>query len=122
MATCLKSLHPAALFASDVMLVTGSDSTIFSGRAAQLSIWREDFAAAERTVYERKTECVSVSPILPIAFETGAWEGVRTDDPGAFAGGRYSAKWRREDGAWTLEAEIFLTEHCGGSFCPAESP
>lgn len=32
--------------------------------------------------------------------------------------GSYSAKWRRDDGAWRLEAEIFSTESCGGTYCP----
>jgi hypothetical protein len=33
--------------------------------------------------------------------------------------GVYAAKWRRVDGAWLLEAELFATEACGGDFCPA---
>ena len=110
----------AALLAPDVTLVTGTDSTLFNGRDAQLSIWREDFEAAVRAIYDRATNCVSVSPIFPIAFETGSWRGVRTDDPASFAEGIYSAKWRQTEGTWQLEAEIFSTEHCGGSFCPQE--
>ena len=111
----------AALLAPDVTLVTGTDSTLFNGRDAQLSIWSEDFEAAERAIYDRATNCVSVSPIFPIAFETGSWRGVRTDDPASFAEGSYSAKWRQADGVWQLEAEIFSTERCGGSFCPEEA-
>ena len=111
----------AGLLAPQVTLVTGTDSALFNGREAQLSIWREDFEAAERAVYERATDCVSVSPLFPIALESGRWRGQRTDNPGAFAAGVYSAKWRAVDGEWKLEAEIFSTESCGGSMCPAET-
>lgn len=112
----------AALLAEDVTLITGTDSTLFNGREAQLAIWREDFEADTRAIYDRTTECVSVSAVFPIAFETGSWRGVSTDDAATFAGGIYSAKWRKVDGAWQLEAEIFSTEICGGSFCPADAP
>lgn len=110
-----------ALLAPDITLVTGTESTLFKGREAQLSIWQEDFEAAERAVYIRTSDCVSVSPLLPIALETGTWRGTRTDDPQSFAAGIYSAKWRKVDGAWQLEAEIFATESCGATMCP-EAP
>lgn len=107
-----------SVLTDDVLLVTGTDSTVFNGRSAQLSIWQEDFESAERAIYERITTCVSISPLLPIALETGKWRGVRTDDANDFAAGSYAAKWRNIDGAWRLEAEIYSTESCGGSFCP----
>lgn len=106
------------VLAEDALLVTGTDSTVFDGRSAQLSIWQTDFEAAERAIYERTATCVSVSLLLPIALETGTWRGVRTDDANDFAAGTYAAKWRNIDGAWRLEAEIYSTESCGGSFCP----
>ncbi|MEQ9317187.1 MAG: nuclear transport factor 2 family protein [Henriciella sp.] len=110
----------AVLLAPDVTLVTGTDSTRFNGREAQVSIWQEDFEAAERAIYIRTTDCVSISPLLPIALETGTWRGTRTDDPQSFAAGIYSAKWREVEGAWQLEAEIFATTSCGASMCPEE--
>lgn len=107
-----------AVLADDVLLVTGTDSVVFDGRSEQLSIWQTDFEAAERAIYERTTTCVSMSPLFPIALETGTWRGVRTEDANDFAAGSYAAKWRNIDGAWRLEAEIYSTETCGGSFCP----
>lgn len=107
-----------AVLAEDVLLVTGTDSIVFNRRSAQLPIWQADFEADERAIYERTAKCVSLSPLLPIALETGTWRGVRTDDANDFAAGSYAAKWRKIDGAWRLEAEIFSTESCGGSFCP----
>jgi hypothetical protein len=51
-----------------------------------------------------------------MTLEHGHWRGEGPAD--AFAAGRYTAKWRRTDGAWRIEAEIFMTEGCGGAACP----
>jgi ketosteroid isomerase-like protein len=102
----------------NVILITGTNSEVFEGREAQLALWQNDFDGAQRAVYLRKSHCLRVSPIVPIAMEYGAWHGVRDNDSGAFAAGRYAAKWRRVGEAWRLESEIFATESCGGAFCP----
>jgi ketosteroid isomerase-like protein len=109
----------AAVLHENVLLVTGTASEVFRGRAAQLALWQEDFAAAERAVYLRTPDCVRVSPAFPVALESGRWRGEWQGDPARFAAGVYSAKWRQVDGAWLLEAELFATEACGGDFCPA---
>jgi ketosteroid isomerase-like protein len=103
----------------DVLLVTGTDSDIYSGADAQLEIWSTDFASADRAVYVRTPLCIRVSPVAPVALEYGAWRGERVTGAENFATGSYAAKWRRVDGRWRLEGEIFATESCGGDFCPA---
>jgi ketosteroid isomerase-like protein len=108
----------AAVLHENVLLVTGTASEVFSGPAAQLTLWREDFAASERAVYVRTPDCVRVSAVVPVALESGRWRGEWEGDPGRFAAGAYAAKWRRVDGGWLLEAELFATEACGGDFCP----
>jgi ketosteroid isomerase-like protein len=107
----------------NIILVTGTASDVFTGRAAQLSLWQKDFENPRRAVYVRTTDCVRVSEVFPVALETGHWRGVRggqADRSGAksFAAGVYAAKWRRVDGTWLLESEVFATEACGGDFCP----
>ena len=109
----------AAALADNVLLVTGTDSDRFDGRDAQLQLWGDDFAAPDRAVYVRTPTCVRVSAIAPVALEVGHWRGERVRGAENFAAGSYSAKWRRADGVWRLEAEIFATEECGGDFCPA---
>lgn len=109
----------AATMHENIILVTGTDSDVFTGRAAQLALWQEDFEAAGRAVYVRTTDCVRVSEVFPVALENGHWRGVREGGTENFAAGAYAAKWRRVDGSWLLEAEIFSTETCGGDFCPA---
>jgi hypothetical protein len=66
----------------------------------------------------RTTECVRVSEAFPVALESGRWRGERDANAANFAAGAYAAKWRRVDGTWLLEAELFSTEACGGDFCP----
>jgi len=115
----------AATMHENIILVTGTASEVFTGRAAQLSLWQTDFANPGRAVYVRTTDCVRVSEVFPVALETGHWRGVRegqADGSGAksFAAGFYAAKWRRADGTWLLESEVFATEACGGDFCPVD--
>ncbi len=108
-----------SIFDEDVLLVTGTDSDIYSGADAQLAIWKDDFTRADRAVYVRTPLCIRVSPVAPVALEYGTWRGERLAGADNFAAGSYAAKWRRVDGRWRLESEIFATEDCGGDFCPA---
>lgn len=115
----------AATMHEHIILLTGTASEVFTGRAAQLALWQEDFETPGRAVYVRTTNCVRVSEAFPVALENGHWRGVREGSTEDFAAGAYAAKWRRVDGSWLLEAEIFSTEDCGGDFCPvsvAEAP
>lgn len=107
-----------AVLAPDVVLVSGTASEVIAGRASQLRTWAEDFAIAKSTLYTRTTASVTPSATFPLALETGTWRGVGRGDPGDWAIGTYAAKWRKVDGTWLLEAEIFMTTDCGGSFCP----
>lgn len=98
-----------ALLAPDVILVTGTDSAVITGRNAQLQAWRREFAAAARVVYVRTPQVVIGSDVEPIAFEHGKWQGSLISNGDVIACGDYTAKWRQKSGQWFLEAEIFLT-------------
>lgn len=108
----------ATVIAEDVLLVTGTDSDRYSGKAAQLELWGSDFESDERLVYERTPECIQVSERFPIALERGRWRGEPTDGREGFVAGIYSAKWRHDGSVWRLEAEIFMTDECSASICP----
>lgn len=54
-----------------VILVAGTDSTLLSGRSAQLAAWKREFAAQDRSIYIRTTRTITVSSVEPIAFEQG---------------------------------------------------
>lgn len=95
------------LLAINVVMVTGTDSAVISGRKAQLMAWKREFAAKARMIYTRTPDRITVSPAEPIAMEHGRWQGAV--DGVVQASGDYSAKWRDVGGDWVIEAEIYLT-------------
>ena len=97
------------LLARDAILVTGTDSAVLAGRKAQMLAWRREFAAAERLVYTRTPDSITASTVEPIAMEHGQWQGVLGSTGEPQASGTYTAKWRKSDEAWLIEAEIYLT-------------
>lgn len=96
------------LLARNAVLVTGTDSAVLADRKAQLLAWKREFAADDRTIYTRLPDRIEASDIEPIALEHGHWQGV-TASGKPLASGTYTAKWRRIDADWVIEAEVFLT-------------
>ena len=107
----------ARVLADNVQMVTGSDSIHVAGKQAHLDRWADGFKDPNRLVYVRTTDRVTVSPLLPIALETGHWRGAAMTSPNDWIGGDYTAKWRRIDGAWRVEVETYVTMRCGGEAC-----
>jgi len=107
--------------AKRVILITGSGSEVFIGRDSQLKIWSQDFADDTSLLYVRTPRCISLSGILPIAMERGSWRGAIASDALNHVSGEYSAKWRKVNGRWAIEAETYLTTNCGGSLCPEKT-
>lgn len=91
-----------------VILVAGTDSTVLSGRNAQLAAWKREFAAQDRSIYLGTPHTVTVSPVEPIAFEQGDWTGTSSSGMPQ-AAGIYTAKWRHISTSWCIEAELYLT-------------
>ena len=105
----------AAILDDDVVLVTGTGSDTYVGREPQLDLWRSDVTDAGSLRYLRETQEVQLSPLHPLALESGQWTGSAAD--GSEVGGEYSAKWRCANTGWSLEAETFMTTRCSGSLC-----
>jgi ketosteroid isomerase-like protein len=99
----------ASILAPDAMLVAGTDSAVISGRKAQIAAWKREFAATERSIYVRTPQVLTISPVLPLAFEQGEWKGVSAATGEAIASGSYTAKWRQFGGEWMIEAELYIT-------------
>lgn len=97
-----------SLLVPQAVLVTGTDSAVLSGRKAQLLAWKREFAAQDRTTYVRLPDSIELSAVEPMAFEHGQWQGI-AESGRAIASGSYTAKWRKIDDAWMVEAEIYLT-------------
>lgn len=99
----------SAILSPDVVMVTGTDSAVISGRKAQLLAWKREFSAKPRMVYTRTTDVITASAVEPIAMEHGHWQGVSEGQSAPTASGTYAAKWREIRGQWLLVAEIFVT-------------
>ncbi|HEX7821859.1 MAG TPA: nuclear transport factor 2 family protein [Sphingobium sp.] len=97
------------ILAPGTIMMTGTDSAILSGRKAQLTAWKREFAAPERTVYTRTPDTIQTSPVEPIALEHGHWQGIAASTGQPLASGTYTAKWRKIGADWVIEAEIYLT-------------
>ena len=69
------------------------------------------------------TRSTSASPITievyapwNVASERGEWTGKWTEPDGALEiGGTYQAQWRKIDGRWLIQGELFVPTHCKGS-------
>ena len=50
------------------------------------------------------------------ASERGEWVGRWTEPDGKLEiGGTYQAQWRKVDGRWLIQGELFVPTHCKGS-------
>jgi len=107
-----------AVLADDAQLVTGADSVILAGKAAELDLLREDLRGPKRRIYIRTPTRIVVSPVGPMALETGRWTGRQVLNRRNWAAGEYAAKWRRIGGVWKVESETYMSTACGGTFCP----
>lgn len=96
------------LLVAEAVLVTGTDSAVLSGRKAQLLAWKREFAASDRTIYRRLPDSIEVSSVEAVALEHGKWQAIATSGKD-LASGSYTAKWRKIDTVWVIEAEIYLT-------------
>ena len=106
-----------AVLADNAQIVTGADSLIFNGKADELRLWTEDLAAPSRGIYVRTPDRITLSPIAPMAMESGQWRGVDSKSTNAWASGIYFAKWRRFGPTWKVESETYMTTACAGHLC-----
>lgn len=97
------------ILARDCVMVTGTDSAVIAGRMAQVKIWRREFAAPSPALYLRSCDSIAISPVEPIALESGTWQGSDSATGAVTSHGIYTAKWREERGEWVIEAEVFVT-------------
>jgi ketosteroid isomerase-like protein len=107
-----------AFLADKAQIVTGADSLIFNGKADELRLWSEDLHAPSRGIYVRTPDRIALSPVAPMAMESGHYRGVDTKSAKDWSSGTYFAKWRRFGSKWLIESETYMTTACGGKYCP----
>lgn len=88
----------------DFLIIRGS-GVIVIGKEASKVDWIKGFKETPQAYYERIPSEIIISKSNPdMAWESGNWKGFNTYSKG----GRYSAQWKKKDGEWKLQAELFV--------------
>jgi ketosteroid isomerase-like protein len=88
----------------DYVVIRGS-GVIVAGKETNRADWKSIFKETPKTYFERIPSEIIVSKNNPdLAWESGSWQGYNTYSKG----GRYSAQWKKKDGEWKLQAELFV--------------
>jgi len=94
----------ASFWLEDYVVIRGS-GVIEHGKEANKTEWRKIFKEAPQTYFERLPSEIIISKNNgDLAWESGVWKGFNTYSKG----GRYSAQWKKKDGEWKLQAELFV--------------
>jgi len=99
--------------------ITPSSSAMLAGREANRALFAEMFQSRPDVTYTRTTDSVAVNIPWSVAAEQGHWNGQWTQGGQRIrVGGSYYAQWRKIDGRWLIQAEVFVPTWCeGGSYC-----
>lgn len=109
---------PAAMareWMPDVHVVSSTSAQV-AGREANRERMARQFANRPDTVYVRRPATIEVYAPWSVASERGEWTGRWTEPDGALEiGGIYQAQWRKVDGRWLIQAELYVPTRCSGS-------
>ena len=99
--------------------VVSSTSTQAAGRDANRERMATQFKNRPDTVYVRTPATIDVFAPWAVASERGEWTGKWTEPDGKLEiGGTYHAQWRKIDGHWLIQAELFVPTRCtGAAYC-----
>ena len=99
--------------------IVSSTSAQAAGKEANQQRMARQFASRPDTVYVRRPTAIDVYASWAVASERGEWTGRWTEPDGALEiGGTYLAQWRKVDGRWLIQAELFVPTRCtGGKYC-----
>jgi ketosteroid isomerase-like protein len=112
----------ARVWMENVHIVT-STSAQATGRQANGERMSRQFASRPDTVYVRQPSAIEVYPAWSVASERGDWTGKWTEPDGVVEiGGTYHAQWRKVDGQWLIQAELFVPTRCRGSRYCSQRP
>ena len=88
----------------DFVQTIGRGSSL-TGRDTIIGSWKQLFRTNPAVLYVRKPVQISIGDNWVMAWETGTWEAKHSYSKG----GNYSAMWRKIDGEWKLQAELFVS-------------
>jgi hypothetical protein len=102
----------------NVQVVTSTGASQ-AGREINRARFAGQFKERPDVVYLRTPETVDVFGAWDVASERGRWTGQWTQADGVTRiGGTYLAQWRKINGEWLIQAELFVPTECtGSSYC-----
>jgi uncharacterized protein (TIGR02246 family) len=112
----------ARLWMDDIHVVRSTGAQV-AGRAANQQRMSQQFATRPDTIYIRQPSAIDVYLPWAIASERGEWTGRWTEPDGKVeTAGTYMAQWRRVDGGWLIQAELYVPTRCVGSRYCSQRP
>jgi ketosteroid isomerase-like protein len=108
----------ARVWMEDVHVVS-STSAQTAGRELNQQRMARQFTNRPDTIYVRRPTVIDVYSSWGVAAERGEWTGRWTEPDGALEiGGTYLAQWRKLDGQWLIQAELYVPTRCtGAKYC-----
>lgn len=96
--------------------ITTSISTQRAGRESNRVDFGEHFRNRPDVIYVRTPGSVEVFSPWGVAAEAGQWTG-QWSEAGTVTrlGGSYYAQWRKIEGRWLIQSEVFVPTWCEGS-------
>ena len=105
----------ARVWMDDVHVLTSTGAQT-AGRAANAQRFADQFKSRPDVVYVRTPSTIEIYPAWQVASERGEWTGRWTEPDGALTiGGTYLAQWRKINGDWLIQGELYVPTHCRGS-------
>jgi ketosteroid isomerase-like protein len=79
--------------------------TSLTGKDTIISAWKKLFSTNSKVLYVHSPIDITIGNNGIMAWETGTWTAKNSYSNG----GNYSAMWRKIDGEWKLQAELFVS-------------
>jgi ketosteroid isomerase-like protein len=112
----------ARLWMEDVHVVRSTGAQV-AGRVRNQQRMAEQFATRPDSIYVRQPSAIDVYLPWAMASERGEWSARWTEPDGTVdMAGTYMAQWRRIDGMWLIQAELYVPTRCAGSRYCSQRP
>ena len=103
--------------------VVSSTSAQTAGRELNQERMARQFANRPDTIYVRRPTVIDVYSAWAVASERGEWTGRWTEPDGIVEiTGTYLIQWRKVDGVWLIQAELYVPLQCSGSRYCSQRP
>lgn len=112
-----------ARFWMDDIHITTSTSAYSTGKVTNADRMSQQFSRRPDTVYVRTPSTIDVFTEWAVASERGEWVGRWTEPDGKVEiTGSYLAQWRKVDGRWLIQSELYVPTQCKGSKYCSQRP